>query len=201
MRNAMRSVVVALFIASWPSTQASWAKLGPPIGSAEALRIGLISHAEALEAGAISGEEAHEAALLWNECRPVEFKAHLQGQDAAKKIGLTGKAIETAVRSRLRGARLFLDAPDLRARPTKAAGYLRIGVHLLRDGFVSWRVHFEKPSEDLATGLVGFSPTGWHRAAFGGNVRDGNRILYGIASALDEFVDEYLRVNKSACER
>ena len=32
MRNAMRSVVVALFIASWPSTQAFWAKLGPPIG-------------------------------------------------------------------------------------------------------------------------------------------------------------------------
>ena len=200
MRNAMRSVLVALFIASWPSTQALWAKLGPPIGSAEALRIGLISHAEALEAGAISGEEAHEAALLWNECRPVAFKAHLQGQDAAKKIGLTGKAIETAVRSRLRGARLFLDAPDLRARPTKAAGYLRIGVHL-SDGFVSWRVHFEKRSEDLATGLVGFSPTGWQEAAFGGYVSDGNGILYGIATALDEFVDDYLRVNQSACER
>ena len=34
------------------------AELGPIIGPAEALRIGLISHAEALEAGAISEEEA-----------------------------------------------------------------------------------------------------------------------------------------------
>ena len=143
MRNAMWSVMAALFLASWPSTQALWAKLGPPIGSAEALRIGLISHAEALEAGAISGKEAHEAALLWNECRPVAFKAHLQGQDEAKKIGLTGKAIETAVRSRLRGARLFLDAPDLRARPTNAAGYLRIGVHL-RDGFVRGLIYMTR---------------------------------------------------------
>ena len=180
--------------------QASPAELGPIIGPAEALRIGLISHAEALEAGAISEEEAHEAALLWNECRPVAFKAHLQGQDEAKKIGLTGKAIETTVRSRLHGARLFLDASDLPARPTKAAGYLRVGVHL-RDVFVTRRVHFEKRSGDLATGLVGFFPTGWQRAAFGGNVRDGNAILYGIVTALDAFVDDYLRVNKSACER
>ena len=196
----MRSVVATLFLTSCPLAQASPAKLGPIIGPAEALRIELISHAEALEAEAISGKEAHEAALLWNGCRPVAFKAHLQGQDEAKKIGLTGKAIETAVRSRLRGARLFLDAPDFRARPTKAAGYLRIGVHL-RDGFVTWRVHFEKRSKDLATGLVGFSPTGWQKAAFGGYVSDGNAILYGIATALDAFVDDYLRVNKSACER
>ena len=85
MRNAMRSVMAALFLASCPLAQALPAELGPIIGSAEALRIGLISHAEALEAGAISGEEAHEAAVLWNECRPVAFKAHLQGQDVNRR--------------------------------------------------------------------------------------------------------------------
>ena len=43
---------------------------------------------------------------LWNDCRAMNLVVEGLNQDAAE-IGLTREAIETAVRSRLRAARLY----------------------------------------------------------------------------------------------
>ena len=155
---------------------------------------------DALDTGLISGEEAFK---LWNDCRPIAFSVHLQGKNEASKIGLTKEAIETAVRSRLRGARIFRDNPDLRSQlPTRERryGFLQVQVHL-GGTYVSWSIRFEKLMTDLATDLVGWTPTGWRRGAFGEHAGDGNYILSSIAPVIDEFIDDYLRVNESACDR
>ena len=81
----------------------------------------------------ISPEEvAREAFELWNDCQPIAFSVHLQGENEASKIGLTKEAIETAVRSRLRGARIFRDNPDLRSQPLtlERNGFLGVSVYL-----------------------------------------------------------------------
>ena len=43
---------------------------------------------------------------LWNDCKPLELVVENLNNDAAE-IGLTGEAIKTTVRSRLRGARIY----------------------------------------------------------------------------------------------
>ena len=185
----MRSVIAALIIAFCPLAQGWAAELGSPL-----------SHAEALKAGLISDREADGLFKLWNECRPIAFGVHLQGEDKAEEIGLTKEAIETAVRSRLRGARIFRDNPDLRSQslmPDKN-GFLQVRVHLGGPA-VSWSIRFEKLMTDWATDLVAWADTGWQTGAFGAHRDDSNFILSSIAPGIDKFIDNYLRVNEPSC--
>ena len=147
-------------------------------------------------------EVAREAFTLWNECQPIAFSVHLQGKNEGSKIGLTKEAIETAVRSRLRGARIFRNNPDLRSQSLtlERNGFLQVQVGL-GGTYVTWSIRFEKLMMDGATDLFGWTPTGWRRGAFGEHAGDGYYILSSIAPAIDEFIDDYLRVNKSACDR
>ena len=106
------------------------------------------------------------------------------------------------MRSRLRGARIFRDNPDLRSQPLtlERNGFLGVSVYL--DGTaVLWDMWFEKLMEDLASKVSGWTSTRWRRGAFGEHADDGYYILAGIAPAIDEFIDDYLRVNESACSR
>ena len=163
--------------------------MGPPI-----------SHAEALKLGLLSNQEAGELFKLWNECRPVAFGVYLQVEDEAKEIGLTKRAIETAVRSRLRGARIFRDSPDPRSQSPmlQENGFLDVQIHLGNTNFL-YSIQFEKLMTDWATDLVGWTDTGWKSAAFGGHRYDSNFVLSSIAPGIDEFIDDYLRVNEPAC--
>ena len=104
-------------------------------------------------AGAISSDEAFK---LWNDCQPIAFSVHLQGKTETSKIGLTKETIETAVRSRLRGARIFQDDPDRRrsiSLPPKVNGFLQVSVTLAT---VSWdmSMRFEKVMTDEASGFL-----------------------------------------------
>ena len=155
---------------------------------------------EAVDSGLISSEEAFE---LWNDCQPIAFSVHLQGKNEASKIGLTKEAIETAVRGRLRSARIFKDDPDRRrsiSLPPKVNGFLQVSV-TLNVVSVGMSMRFEKVMTDEASGYVGWTPTGWRRGLFGGHADDGYYVLSGIAPVIDEFIDDYLRVNESACSR
>ena len=150
-------------------------------------------------AGVISSDEAFE---LWNDCQPIAFSVHLQGKTEASKIGLTRESIETAVRSRLRGARIFRNNPDLRSQPLtlERNGFLQVSV-ALTTASLGMSMRFEKVMTDEASGHDGWTPTGWRRGLIGGHADDGYCVLSGIASATDEFIDDYLRVNESACSR
>ena len=155
---------------------------------------------EAVDTGLISSEEAFE---LWNDCQPIAFSVHLQGKNEASKIGLTKEAIETAVRSRLRSARIFKDDPDRRrsiSLPPKVNGFLQVSVTLTAVS-LDMSMGFEKVMTDEASRYVGWTPTGWWRGLLGEHVDDGYYFLSGIAPVIDEFIDDYLRVNESACSR
>lgn len=137
-----------------------------------------------------------DCAELWNWCRPVAFRVFLSTK---QKFELAKEDIETTVRSRLRAARIFLDEPELQAHPTMdAAGFLYVRVQV-DDNLMMWAAEFQKVRTDIATDLIGFSPTGWSESSFGGHRNDGNFILSIIAPAIDKFVDDYLRVNEAAC--
>ena len=191
-----RSVVAALvfvFCLLVPARAAHVAESAPKrLSAAEAHALGL----------PISNEDAGDLFKLWNECQPIAFSVHLQGKNEASKIGLTKEAIETAVRSRLRGARIFRNNPDLRSQSPKRErnGFLQVQVHLGAT-YVSWSIRFEKLMTDWPTDLLGWTPTGWRTGAFGGHRDDSYYIVSSIAPGIDEFIDDYLRVNESACGR
>ena len=149
-----------------------------------------------------SAEEAEEAFKLWNDCQPIAFSVHLQGKSEASKIGLTKEAIETAVRSRLRGARIFRNNPDLRSQPLtlERNGFLQVSV-TLTTASLGMSMRFEKVMTDEASGYVGWTPTGWRRGLLGGHADDGYYVLSAITPEIDGFIDDYLRVNESACSR
>lgn len=153
----------------------------------------LIAHAA--EAKELSRKDR---AHLWNACHPVVLGVSFRSKP--KDVpGISRQSVETVVRSRLRAARLYLNDPGLRSNPTKAkAGFLSVQVQIEND-LVFWNVHFEKVHEDIATKLLGFFRSGWTKSAFGGYGNDGNSILYGLAPAIDAFIDDYLRVNEESC--
>ena len=138
------------------------------------------------------GVSSSDRFQLWNACKPIDLVVeHLN--DAAVKISLTREAITTAVRSRLRAARLY---------SSKTAPFLYVSVTLVRTRTTSSSISlkFNKwlPDPKL-NGQVG-SATTWNRHVVqqGGNA---DYILSAVSQLTDLFIDEYLRVNGSACSR
>lgn len=129
---------------------------------------------------------------LWNACQPIDLLVEPLDDDAAK-MGLTREAITTAVRSRLRAARLYSSG---------TGPYLYVVINALpprgRDGgtAVSISLRFTKPVFDRISGRHGPART-WDTGAVGWG--DAAYILSGVSQLMDEFIDEYLRVNESAC--
>lgn len=130
---------------------------------------------------------------LWNACQPMNLVIESLDDDDVK-MGLTHEAITTAVRSRLRAARLY----HSESRGT----YLYVNVNVLsgetRARAFSVSVEFKKwlldPQLDGRGGFVTTWDTtgvGWGGAA---------HILSVVSQYTDRFIDEYLRVNESACQ-
>ena len=126
---------------------------------------------------------------LWNNCRAMDLAVEGLPQDAAD-IALTRGAIETAVRSRLRAARLY-DAD--------VAAFLYVNVNVLGRAF-SIRVEYNKPLFDPASDQF-FSATTWNSGSTGTHGGNGSYILSSVSRHMDKFIDEYLRVNADACPR
>ena len=101
----------------------------------------------------------------------------------------TKKAIEVAVRSRLRGARIYTEHSVnylyVRVLVQVDSGALSIAVRLVKQLYdpVSERYAYGVSRE---TGSLGTS-------------RTPNFILNNIGQLTDEFIDEYLHVNAEAC--
>lgn len=150
----------------------------------------------------ISVEEAQDAPLdamaraskdlfeLGNVCEPISLLVESL-PSAAENMGLTGKAITTTVRSRLRAARLY----NSQSKP-----YLYVRVNILSRGTAfSVGVAFDKLlSDPKLNGLKSYATT-WQRGMVGQG--DADYILSTVSLLTDEFLDAYLRINESACPR
>ena len=136
---------------------------------------------------------------LWNGCRPVDLVVEGLPDDAGK-IGLRKEDIETAVRARLRGARIYEE---------NARSYLYVNINVLSPAFgvlVEFKRHVEvllpfwvKPEGmDPLTGYA----TGWNLGSIGVHGAAGSGyVLSAVARHTDKFIDEFLRVNADACRR
>ena len=135
-------------------------------------------------------DEAFDRFKLWTECQPMQLV--VEGlHDDAKKADLTEDLIETAVRSRLRAARLY--TTDL----LSPHQYLYVRVNVLNFAF-STKIEFYKFLTDPRNNETGFAVT-WDRGHIGTHGEDANYILGIVSQNVDTFIDEYLRVNESAC--
>ena len=132
-------------------------------------------------------DEARDRFEFWAECQPMELVVEDLNDNAAT-IGLTEDSIEVAVRSRLRAARLYIESSDHFL-------YVNVNVHPVA---FSTHVSFEKWLTDSMSGESAQGST-WSISSVGTHRKDANYILGGISQYVDTFIDEYLRVNESAC--
>lgn len=126
---------------------------------------------------------------LWNACKPMRLAVEPLRQDAAD-IGLAKDAIETTVRSRLRGARLY-DAGGLE--------FLVANVTVVGRAF-SVTIEYYKAVSDPASGQVYPTET-WNTGSVGTHGGNAGYVLSFVSRGADKFIDEYLRVNAESCGR
>ena len=142
-----------------------------------------------------SADNDFERFQLWNECRPMLLNVVLPMVKKATAIGLTAHSLEVAVRSRLRGSRLYTeDASE------SFWSRLSIVVNLYPDDDVhtfTTSVEYRKVVTDFH-GQTDYAIV-WQDGQFG-NATDGSFIRNSIAETTDEFLDAYLRVNETACK-
>ena len=126
---------------------------------------------------------------LWNKCEPLGLVAETLSDDAAK-IGLTREVVLKAVRSRLRAARLYSDQSP--------GNYFYVNITVVGKSF-SVSIAYYKLVMDLASAEF-FPAITWRRGITGMHGRSSSYILSSVSEGMDEFIDEYLRVNASACK-
>lgn len=125
---------------------------------------------------------------LFNNCRSLDLVIEDLNKDAPR-IGLKKKEITIAVRSRLRAARLY-------SKGQLAYLYVNVTVTNLAFGI---KVEYKKWLGDAVSGERGGATT-WDAGSIGTHGQDSGYILSSVSRHTDEFIDEYLRVNESACE-
>ena len=126
---------------------------------------------------------------LWNDCQPITLYVTPLSQDA-DDIGLTEGVLETAVRSRLRAARLY--------DPDSWTPYLLVRVNVVGIAF-GLDLAFYKLVNDPISGAAGEAAT-WTVTWTGTHGSDGDYILSAVSKGMDRFLDEYLRVNTESCQ-
>ena len=134
---------------------------------------------------------------LWHACQPVGLLVEDMTDDAGK-IGLRKPDIETAVRSRLRGARIYNDRPSflhLYVNVNVVGGAFAVGFYFKR--FVTVSVPFWLLPERTKTPAG--PATTWNFGSAGTHGGNAGYILSAVARHADKFIDEYLRVNDDAC--
>ena len=150
--------------------------------------------------------EAKEARMrfaYWTGCSPLKLFVSILTVEAARRMGLTEAAVATAVRSRLRAARIYTDTDNAEV-PLLVA---QVAIYYSEDqqiigGAHHVRLSLYKHVHDPLSGLSGYAETKILPVGMLG-VHDGKAafILSGIAGIMDSFIDDYLRVNEPACSR
>ena len=148
---------------------------------------------------AVTNVEEFWRFTYWTGCSPLRLFVAMDSEDAVR-MGLTEEAVATAVRSRLRAARLYTDTnnsevPGLVVHVSVFSSQRRTG------GAFSIDVALYKPLYDPLTSLSMPARTNDITTSARIGLHAGNAafILSEIAQAMDEFLDAYLRVNEPAC--
>ncbi len=160
-------------------------------------------------------EASGEAFSLFNDCRPIFMQASV----SENNFGLAEERIRTLAESHLRVAGLMFPSPVFHPHPDPvqaAAGVeliyvdpeemrrrsrflLYVSVDTFEDGRAyRTSVTVSKGVTDSISGIYGLAQT-WSVGSYGLNGTAGG-ILQTISEQIDEFINEYLRVNKSACD-
>ena len=152
---------------------------------------------------AVTNAEESMRFMYWTGCSPLKLIVAMDSDDAVR-MGLTEEAIATAVRSRLRAARLYTDTNDREvpllvmhvgvvSSKRITGGAFSIDVALHKHLYDPLSGHsFSAQTNDIAGLLYGILGLHAGNAAF---------ILSQIGRAMDGFIDTYLRVNEPACPR
>lgn len=161
----------------------------------------LLLIAPPVSAEKLTADERREKFELWNWCKSVKLLVDNSSPDA-KKIGMTKERIQTAVESRLRGARIFSDADDsliyLYVQVTVSGSSFSTDFYLMR-----WMKH-TSALEQAALGetpgpYYGYAIT-WAQGITGTHGNDAGHILQYVSEGADNFIIEYLRANAEACK-
>ena len=143
--------------------------------------------------GAAAGQtrrgESFERFQLFTDCSPVGLSVSLLGDPDVFLRDLTDEAIGLSVRSRLRTTGLYAEdgtGPVLWIEVQVVGAAFRIDVEL-------W-----KRVSDPLSGEQSLAET-WRSRSTGTHGRDGRYVLSTVGNHLDDFLDDYLRVNAGAC--
>lgn len=155
------------------------------------LSVLLIAAASPILVGLASAEEVtkRDRFRLWSACLPMDLLIESLPKGASD-IGLTKETVTTAVRSRLRVARLY---------SASRLAYLYVNVNVVGKAF-NVDLEFHKVVEDAVSGEINHATT-WSTGSTGTHGRNAGFIRSTVSEHTDEFIDEYLRVNEEACKR
>lgn len=126
---------------------------------------------------------------LFADCGPMALV--VGSSTDASKIGLTKEALQAAVESRLRSARLY------RSEVLTPRLYVRVNVV---GKAISYSLNYQKLLYDRLSGLSNMATT-WRSSAAGTHGGEAGYILSAISQEMDEFLLKFLRVNEDACEK
>lgn len=167
------------------------------------LTITIHSISSARSAEEVGGVELFQ---LWNACRSIGLLVeNFPSKDNTLK--LNEEDIETTIRSRMRGSRIYQEKIDKE--------YLYAHVNLTNLAFsieLSFNRTMKLPfstssiqSHGIATSeffpeyIESYAVT-WTTGSVGTHGGDANYILSSISRHVDRFIDNYLRINNSACQ-
>jgi hypothetical protein len=129
---------------------------------------------------------------LYTGCRPVYLGVQVT-QDPSSRAGVAQVTIERAVRSRLRGAGMYQES--LLDEQGRLSPILSVRVWL-RGPAVHLRVLLMKQLIDYGAD-ANMHATTWRIERLGAHGRNRGAVSQAIAEMVDEFLDEYLRVNEA----
>ena len=161
----------------------------------------MIASVLCLAAASANGQEVSpilaelESFELFADCQPIYLTVFVQA-DAPEVSGLTEERVKTVAESRLRAARLY--ESDIEILPN--IGMLHVAVYVQEQTRAAIsKIEFLKPFSDQFTGQYRHTGT-WETNRIGIAGVDGNLVMQGVSEMMDEFINEYLRVNEQSCE-
>lgn len=124
---------------------------------------------------------------LFNKCQPVTYSLALQDDD----LGLSEEAIRTMIESRLRAARIYSD--------TEWNGSsIRVTINVNKNAF-STTIMFNKLFQDTVFSEDIGSAITWMEGGIGLSGGRADFVMNSVSQKMDGFINEYMRVNGSAC--
>ena len=132
---------------------------------------------------------------LWNDCEPIDLVIDLSGD--AKKNGLTKQRIQTMAESRLRSARIY--SHTLGAHLYVNVNYADFNTEAgAFEASVSFNPIVNRDWSVDHPAKKNFATT-WDNTYLGVSGGNSGFIMQTLSEQIDEFINEYLRVNAGSC--